>query len=281
MLGLIVLGSFQWAIVAFLAIDIGLVWTSRIPSLRKRALLIGRGAAGLIWFSLEVIVFGQSVALAMGQGILLAAIALLVVGRGGEGKITAGIVCAVIAVALTFSFAFAQQQAKINELNEGIAAAFELATVGRAGEAVDTMELLIEQHPDSAWVRMAAAELFRSELIQDLNRAVVLADEAVDLASSDLKARAYIVLATVQEMRGEIGKAIASTSESIEAERENPLAYWIRARLHATSDRRLEAIEDLLKVEELSPGTDMAQSARLVRLQMQGDSPVRVTGPEN
>ena len=281
MLGLAFLGDFQWAILAFLAADVGLAWVSRSPSFRNRALAVARGVAGVAWFTAAAILFGESVAFPVGQGILLLAVVLLVVGRGGEGKIATGIVVAVISVALTFSLAFAQKQTELNDRNQGIGQVFELASVGRVGDAVDAMELLLEQYPDDAWVHMAAAELFSSDLIRDLNRAVVLADRAVQLASSELKSRAYIVLAVVHEMRGEFGKAIENVSNAIEADDKNPLAYWIRGRLFAITERRVEAIEDWRKVEELAPDTDLAQGARLARLQMQGDRPVRVTAPGN
>ena len=261
--------------------DAGLVRSSRSVTFRTRALVVARGIAGVGWFTAEVILFGESVAFPAGQAILLVAVVLLVVGRGGEGKIMAGIVVAVISLALTFSLAFAQMQGELNERNQGIAAAFELVSVGRAGDAVDAMDLLLEQYPDDAWVHMAAAELFGSDSIRDLNRAVVLADRAVGLASDDVKGLAYIVLSGVQEARGEFGKAIESASNSIKVDNKNPMAYMIRGRLLAVTERRLEAIEDLRKVEELAPGSDMAQTARLARLQMQGDSPVRVTAPDN
>ena len=281
LLGLVILGDFPWVILAFFAADLGLVWVSRSPSFRNRVLAVARGVAGVAWFTAAVVLFGEWVAFPVGQGILLLAIVLLVVGRGGEGKIATGIAVAVVSVGLTFSLAFAQKQTEINDRNQGISAAFELASVGRVGDAVDAMELVLEQYPDDAWVHMAAAELFRSNLVRDLNRAVVLADRAVGLASSELKGRAYIVLAVVQEMRGEFGKAIESASNAIDADDKNPLAYMIRGRLYVVAQRRVEAIEDLRKVEELAPNTDLAQTARLARLQMQGDDPIRVTAPGN
>ncbi len=281
LLGLAILGDFPWVILAFLAADVSLAWVARTASLRNRTLVVARGVVGVIWFTGAAILFGESVAFPVGQGLLLLAVVLLVVGRGGEGKIATGIVVGVISVALTFSLAFAQQQTELNDKNQGIAQAFELASVGRVGDAVDAMNLLLEQYPDDAWVHMAAAELFRLDTIRDLNRSVILADRAVGLASDDLKGRAYIVLATVQEMRGEYGKAIQSASNSIDVDDKNPVAYWIRGRLYLITQRRLEAIEDLRKVEELAPGTDLAQTARLARLQLRGDSPVRVTAPDN
>ena len=281
LLGLAILGDFLWVILAFLAADLGLLWVSRSPSFRNRVLAVVRGIAGVAWFTGAAVLFGESVAFPVGQGMLLLAVVLLVVGRGGEGKIATGIAVGVISVGLTFSLAFAQKQTELNDRNQGIGTAFELASVGRVGDAVDAMDLLLEQYPDDAWVHMAAAELFASGSIRDLNRAVVLADRAVGLASSELKARAYIVLAVVQETRGEFAKAIASVSNSIEVDDKNPLAYWIRGRLFAVTERRVEAIEDLRKVEELAPNTDLAQGARLARLQMQGDRPVRVTAPDN
>ena len=280
-LGLVLLSNFRWAILGFLAVDLTLLLASRRTTFLRRALVVARGGAGVVWFTGEAFLFGESAAYSLGQWVLLAALVLLVVGRGGDGKIMAGIVVAVISLALTFSIAFAQMQGKVNDLNREIAAAFELASVGRAGEAVERMELLVELNPDDAWVHMAAAELYRSDTIRDLNRAVFLADIAVKLADDDLKASAYVVLATIQEMRGEARKAIDSATNSIKAEGKNPLAYMIRARLYAVTERRVEAIEDLRKVEELAPGSDIAQNARLARLQMQGDGPVRVTGPDN
>ena len=281
LLGLVFLGDFPWAILAFLAADLGLLWVSRSPSFRNRVLVVVRGVAGVAWFTVAAVLFGDSVAFPVGQAMLLLAVVLLVVGRGGEGKIATGIVVAVISVGLTFSLAFAQKQTELNDKNRGIAAAFELAGVGRAGDAVDAMDLLLEQYPDDAWVHMAAAELFLLDLIRDLNRAVVLADRAVELASGELKGRAYIVLAVVQERRGEFAKAIGNASNAIDVDDKNPLAYWIRGRLYAVTQRRVEAIEDWRRVEELAPNTDLAQAARLVRLQMQGENPVRVTAPGN
>lgn len=282
LLGLTILGEFPWVILAFLAADLGLVWSSRSPSLRTRVLTIGRGVAGIAWFTVAVIVFGDPVAFPVGQGLLLLSIVLLVVGRGGEGKIVTGIVVAVISVGLTFSLAFAQRQTEINDRNRGIAEAYELARVGRVGDAVDAMDLLLEQYPDDAWVHMAAAEMFAADLIRDLNRAVVLANRGVELASGgELEARAYIVLGVVQEARGEFAKAIESASNAIEVNDKDPIAYLFRSRLYLATERRVEAMEDLRKVEELAAGTDLAQSARLTRLQLQGDSPVRITAPDN
>ncbi len=281
LLGLAILGEFPWVILAFLAADLGLVWMSRSPSLRTRVLTIGRGVAGIAWFTVAVIVFGDPIAYPVGQGLLLLSILVLILGRGGEGKIVTGIVVAVISVGLTFSLAFAQRQTEVNDRNRGIAEAYELATVGRIGDAVDAMDLLLEQYPDDAWVHMAAAELFAADSIRDLNRAVVLADRAVELASDDLKARAYLVLALTQEKRGEYGKAIENVSNAIEVNNQDPFAYWIRSGLYLATERRVEAMEDLRKVEELVPGTDLAQRARLARLQLQGASPIRITAPDN
>ena len=282
LLGLAILGEFPWAILAFLAADLGLVWVSRSPSLRNRLLTIGRGIAGIVWFTAAVVLFGDPVAFPVGQAMLLLAIVILVVGRGGEGKFVTGIVVAVISVGLTFSLAFAQRQTEINDRNRGIAEVYELATVGRIGDAVDAMDLLLEQYPDDPWVHMAAAELFKADLIRDLNRAVVLADRAVELASGgELEARAYIVLALVQETRGEFAKAIQSVSNAIDVNDKDPLAYLIRSGFYLATERRVEAMEDLRKVEELAPGTDLAQRARLTRLQLQGANPVRITAPDN
>ena len=281
LLGLTILGEFPWMILAFLAADLGLVWMSRSPSLRTRVLTIGRGVAGIAWFTVAVIVFGDPVAFPVGQGLLLLSILVLLLGRGGEGKVVTGIVVAVISVGLTFSLAFAQKQTEINDRNRGIAEVYELATVGRIGDAVDAMDLLLEQYPDDAWVHMNAAELFAADAIRDLNRAVLLANRAVELASDELKARAYLVLALVQEKRGEFAKAIESASNAVEVNDKDPLTYWIRSGFYLATERRVEAMEDLRKVEELVPGTDLAQRARLARLQLQGDSPVRITAPDN
>ena len=86
LLGLTILGEFPWAILAFLVADLGLVWSSRSPSLRNRVLTIGRGVAGIAWFTVAVIVFGDPVAFPVGQGVLLLSILVLILGRGGEGE---------------------------------------------------------------------------------------------------------------------------------------------------------------------------------------------------
>ncbi len=280
-LGLVLLGDFRWAILVFLAVDVWILLAMRKPTVVSRVLVLARGLAGVGWFTAEAFLFDGSAVLPAGQAILLLAVAVLVIGRGGEGKVTAGVALALASLVLTFSVTFGQKQSESAELNRRINEAFELASVGRIGNAVDAMEVLLEENPDDAWIHMAAAELYRSDTISDLNRAIFLAERAVQLAPGEMKSRAYLVRAIVHQSRGEFPKAIASADSAINSDDGNPFAYLIRARLRMLNGQRRDAIKDLRKVEELAPGSDLGQTARLERLQIEGAGAPRITAPNS
>lgn len=278
-LSLVLLEDFRPAIIAFVAVDAGLVWVIRKQSRAGNALIVARGLAGVAWFAVETAVFGAPISLPIGQLLLLLAAAVLSFGRGGEGKIALGIVLGLVGLIVAFALAFAQKQADETGKQSKIREVFELASVGRTADAVEAMGALLEQHKDDAWTHMAAAEFYISDSVRDLDRALELARRALELAPGDLKVLANLVLAEVRQARGEFQDAIAAVDEAVNLDKKNPIVHMTRAQLLVEAGRRQEAVQDYRKVEELAPNSEIAQAARLERLQIEGPSRSRITAP--
>ena len=278
-LGVALLQDFRPVVLAFVAADLAIVWLSRKMNLAGRAALIVRGLAGVAWFSVEAVLFGAPWSMPAGQALLLVALLVLIVGRGGEGRVTAGLVVAVVSVVMTFAVGFVMKAEARADLNRSIEGAFELASVGRIAEAVDALNGLLEANADDAWVHMAAAEFFIMDEIRMLDRALEMARRAVELAPGDLQTQAHLVLTRVLVARGEFADAVAALDAAVKKDGDNPLVHLLRARILTNLGRKQEAIEDYRRVEKLAPDTDVGQAARLERLQIEGPGTGRITSP--
>jgi len=266
----VLLDDFRMASLAVLATDAAVVALTRQSGARARTAVVIRGIIGILVFGIEFAFVGGSSGYILGQVLFAGGAVVLSVGRGGEGRNMLGIALVFIGLIMAMVIGLVQEQGRIRALNEQFVQARQLALVGRTEDSLEIVDELLADNPDDPRVYLMATAYFTSDVVGDLDTALVVALRAVELADGDLEIEALLSVTDILATRGEFERALQYADEVIAKADDSPPIFMFRAQLLLQLGRTQDALTDLRRVEELAPDSDMGQLARLARLDIEG-----------
>lgn len=266
----VLLDDFRMASLAVLATDAAVVALTRQSGARARAVVVSRGLLGILVFGIEFAFVGASSGYILGQVLFAGGAVVLSVGRGGEGRNMLGAVLVVVGLMMAMVIGLVQEEGRIRALNEQFVQAHQLAIVGRTEDSLEIVGGLLADNPDDPRVYLMAMEYFASDVVGDLDSALVVALSAVELADGNMEIEALFSAAQILATQGQLERALQYADEVIAKVDDSPPVLMFRARVLLQMGRTQDALVDLRRVEELAPDSDMGQLARLARLDIEG-----------
>ena len=265
----VLLEDFRFASVTVLAFDLAVVVLTRSGGYAARAAVITRALLGIGVFGLEFAFFGASSAYVLGQLLIGAGGGVLSVGRGGEGRNVLGGTFAVVGVILAIVLGLVQEQGRTQAVVEHFFEAMELAAVGRTDQSQDVIDALLIENSDDARVYLIVSEYYSSQFVNDADSALRVALRATELSGGDLRAEALATVGAILATGGEFARALPYFEQAIELRDDDPVVHLMRGQTLGELGRERDALDEFRKVEDLAPNTDIAQQARMTRLQME------------
>jgi|GEM_PF-2700707 tetratricopeptide (TPR) repeat protein len=266
----VLLDDFRMASLAVLATDAAVVALTRQSGARASTAVVARGLIGILVFGIEFAFVGANSGYILGQVLFAGGAVVLSVGRGGEGRNMLGIALVFVGLIMAMVIGLVQEQGRIRALNDQFYQALQLALVGRAEDSLEIVDELLADNPDDPRVYLMAIEYFTSEIVGDLDTALVVALRAAELADGDMQIEALFSAAQILATRGEFERALQYADEVIAKVDDSPPVFMFRAQVLFQLGRTQDALTDLRRAEELAPDSDMGQMARLLRLNLEG-----------
>ena len=266
----ILLDDFRMASLAVLAMDVVVIGLTRQYGLRARTAVLSRGTLGILVFGLELAFFGASAGFVLGQALIAGGAVVLAVGRGGEGRNMLGAVLVVVGLVMAMVIGMVQEQGRIRALNEQFDQAIQLAIVGRVEDSLEIVDKLLADNPDDARVYLMSVNYFASDVVGDLDTALVVALRAAELGSGDVELQALFSAARILLAQQDFIGALGYIDQVIAKDDDIPVLFMFRAQTLLELGRTQDALADYRRVEKLAPDSDMGQQARLLRLNIEG-----------
>ncbi len=269
LVSVVLLGDFRVSSLAVLAVDLAVVVLTRSSGHQARTAVLIRALLGITFFAVEFALFNASYAYVLGQVLIGAGAVVLSVGRGGEGRNVLGGAFAVLGLVLAMVLMIVQTQGRSRAIEEQFNRAFELAVVGRIEDSREIVDELLADNPDDASVYLLSSGFFE-EVLGDRTTALALVLRAVELADGTTEIEALFQAARLYAGQQDLARAMQQINLAIDKNDEFPMLFRVRADIFLAMGRNQDALADLRRVEEMVPGSDLAQDARVARLSIEG-----------
>ena len=132
------------------------------------------------------------------------------------------------------------------------------------------MDKLLADNPDDARVYLMSVNYFASDVVGDLDTALVVALRAAELGSGDVELQALFLAARILLEQQDFIGALGYIDQVIAKDDDIPVLFMFRAQTLLELGRTQDALADYRRVEKLAPDSDMGQQARLLRLNIEG-----------